>query len=73
MASEALQERSEAMTTVIMSMRGAKALGCESTMESIIQKLRSAEQSAYRKFRAAHVLPQMARKFCLVTDTLLFS
>lgn len=61
-ASECSEQRSDAMATALLSIKGAKALGCTMLLEQSIRKLRSTEKDAYKKSRIAYFLPLALRK-----------
>lgn len=62
-ASDLLEQRADAMATTLLSMKGAKALGCTMVMEQTVQKLRSSEKDAYQESRKAYIKPQIMRKY----------
>lgn len=61
-ASDVAEERSDAMATTLLSIKGAMTLGCMPILKQIIQRLRLAEKEAYRESRKAFVLPYIMRK-----------
>lgn len=62
-ASELLDERSDAMATTLMSMKGAKTIGCTVVLERIIDKLRAREREAFKKSREVFFAPGVLREY----------